>query len=248
MATRACGGTVAYPKRGLFLPHISNMYSLDDIKLVPNLATRGCGGTLVYPGGLLGKFQGEFAFYSISLTCIVSKILWAFKMTYFDLGVTLGWPLKVKSPKNMFWYVPIAPRINAHYFYANAQSVNKMETNRQTNLLTIGYDIELPPHLPPFNKIKTAAKTLIYLHEEYLKPHGTYLEPQRHTRNHIGHNWNHMGHTWEHMGRTWGHMGHTWNHMGHTWIHMINTCNHLIHTCVISWIFYLWFPSIFYIS
>ncbi len=27
------------------------MHSLEDIKLVPNLATRACGGTVVYPEG-----------------------------------------------------------------------------------------------------------------------------------------------------------------------------------------------------
>ena len=34
-----------------FVPHVSNMSSLEDIKLVPNLATRSCGGTEVYPWG-----------------------------------------------------------------------------------------------------------------------------------------------------------------------------------------------------
>ena len=49
------------------------MHSLEDIKLVPNLATRACGGTVVYPEGFQGKFQGGFAFYPVSLTCIVYK-------------------------------------------------------------------------------------------------------------------------------------------------------------------------------
>ena len=39
--------------------------------LVQNLATRSCGGTVVYPGGFQIKFQGGFAFYPVSLTCIV---------------------------------------------------------------------------------------------------------------------------------------------------------------------------------
>ena len=29
------------------------------------------GGTVVFPGWFLGKFQGGFAFYLMSLTCIV---------------------------------------------------------------------------------------------------------------------------------------------------------------------------------
>ena len=32
-----------------------------------------------------------------------------------------------------FWYVPIASRGNAHYFYADAKSVNKWETDQQTD-------------------------------------------------------------------------------------------------------------------
>jgi hypothetical protein len=58
-------------------------------------------------------------------------------MAYFDLGVTLGHPRMTQegqNPKKMtFWYISIVPSINAHYFYANAQSVNKRETNQQTN-------------------------------------------------------------------------------------------------------------------
>jgi hypothetical protein len=54
-----------------FLLHVSNMDSLEDIMLVPNLATRAWGGTVVYLGWFLGKFQGGFAFYLMSLTCIV---------------------------------------------------------------------------------------------------------------------------------------------------------------------------------
>ena len=30
-----------------FLPCVSNLYSLEVIELVPNLATRACGGTVV---------------------------------------------------------------------------------------------------------------------------------------------------------------------------------------------------------
>ena len=54
-----------------FLPCVSNMYSSEDIKLVPNLATRASGGTVVYSGGFQDKFQGGFTFYPSSLTCIV---------------------------------------------------------------------------------------------------------------------------------------------------------------------------------
>ena len=54
-----------------FLPHVSNMHSLEVLKLVPNLATRACGGTVVYLGGFQGKFHGGFAFYPVSLTCMV---------------------------------------------------------------------------------------------------------------------------------------------------------------------------------
>ena len=57
-----------------FLPHVSKVYSLENIELVPNLATRACGGTAVYPNvhqGIPGKIYGGFAFYSMSLKCIV---------------------------------------------------------------------------------------------------------------------------------------------------------------------------------
>ena len=58
-------------------------------------------------------------------------------MAYFDLGVTLGHPRitpEGQNPKKMaFWYIPIVPRVNAHDFYANAQSFNKRETDRPTD-------------------------------------------------------------------------------------------------------------------
>ena len=50
------------------------MYSLEDIELVLNLATKACVGTVVYPVGFLGKFEGGFAFYPMSLMFIVKKI------------------------------------------------------------------------------------------------------------------------------------------------------------------------------
>ena len=50
------------------------MYSLEDITLVLNLATRACSGTVVYPEGFLGKFEGGFAFYPLSLMFIGKKI------------------------------------------------------------------------------------------------------------------------------------------------------------------------------
>ena len=65
------GGSRVYFKEVCFLTCVSNIYSLEDIKLVPNLATGACGGTAVYSEVLQGKFQGRFPFYSVSLTCIV---------------------------------------------------------------------------------------------------------------------------------------------------------------------------------
>ena len=58
-----------------FSPSVSDMYSLEDIKLVPNMATRACGGTVDYPVGFKKKFQGGLDFYHVSLTCFVQKIL-----------------------------------------------------------------------------------------------------------------------------------------------------------------------------
>ena len=43
------------------------MYSLEDKKLVSNLATRACGGTVVYPGGVLESNSSGFAFYHVYL-------------------------------------------------------------------------------------------------------------------------------------------------------------------------------------
>ena len=51
--------------------HGSKVFSLKDRGLVLNLATRPFVGTVVYPRGLWGKFQGGFAFYPMSLKCLV---------------------------------------------------------------------------------------------------------------------------------------------------------------------------------
>ena len=48
-----------------FLPHLSKVYSLEDIELVQNLAIRACGGSVVYPSvyqGVLGGILGGFVF------------------------------------------------------------------------------------------------------------------------------------------------------------------------------------------
>ena len=42
------------------------MYSLEDIKLVPNLANRACGGTVVYLGGFRENIKG-LTFYHVSI-------------------------------------------------------------------------------------------------------------------------------------------------------------------------------------
>ena len=42
------------------------MYSLKDIRLVPNLATRACGGTVVFPGGSRENIKG-LAFYPMPI-------------------------------------------------------------------------------------------------------------------------------------------------------------------------------------
>ena len=42
----------------MLLPGVSEVYSLEDIQLVPNLATRACGGTVVYPGMFCGPVEG----------------------------------------------------------------------------------------------------------------------------------------------------------------------------------------------
>ena len=59
------------------LLHVSNMYSLEDINLVKNLATRACDGTVVYPSvyqGVLGGILSDFVSYPVSLKWIVKKI------------------------------------------------------------------------------------------------------------------------------------------------------------------------------
>ncbi len=59
------------------LPHVSKVYNLKDIEVVPDLATRPYGGTVVYPSvyqGVLGGILGGFVFYYVSLKCTVMKI------------------------------------------------------------------------------------------------------------------------------------------------------------------------------
>ena len=63
MALNSTQGDSRVNFKGLcFLPHVSNMYSLEDIKLVPNFATGDCGGTVVYPGGSRVNFKGGLLF------------------------------------------------------------------------------------------------------------------------------------------------------------------------------------------
>ena len=55
-----------------FLPHVSKVFSLEDIELVLKLATRACGGTVLNPSvyhGVLGRILGGFVFL-----CCVSKV------------------------------------------------------------------------------------------------------------------------------------------------------------------------------
>ena len=42
------------------------MDSLEDMKLVPNLATRACGGTVVYPGGSKVNSKGVLFLLPVS--------------------------------------------------------------------------------------------------------------------------------------------------------------------------------------
>ena len=45
--------------RGLcFSPHVTKVYSLEDIDLVQNLATRAYGGTVVHPSVYQGVLDG----------------------------------------------------------------------------------------------------------------------------------------------------------------------------------------------
>ena len=53
-----------------FFPCVSEMFTLEYIQIVQNLATRACGGTVVYLGGFYGKFHRAFAFYPMSLKSI----------------------------------------------------------------------------------------------------------------------------------------------------------------------------------
>ena len=43
-----------------FLSCVSDIYRLEDIKLITNLPTRACGGIVVYPGVSRVNFKGVF--------------------------------------------------------------------------------------------------------------------------------------------------------------------------------------------